>query len=186
MIRSPFASLSKITEKKVTYILLVLLLGGVGTMRYFDSFITNKVADKGIVSFELAKTLKKSTAILGSWDKNALSYATMSLWVDFLFLLIYSSFIALLIHKLNEVLWKEKPFYKIGLLFIWMQFVAAFCDVIENIALLQQISGKTTQFWVSLAYYFAVLKFALILLGIGYLIIDFLVFLIKRNTIITN
>lgn len=179
MLKSPFYNKSKSSKNKLTIIVFILLILGIALMRYLDSFLTNEVAINGIFSFELAKDVKTADAIINSWDVIATAAAGYSLIVDFLFLIIYSLFIALLIDYGNEKVWKEGFIYKIGVTLIYAQFVAAFCDVIENIALLQ-LFKNTTQFWTSIAYYFATMKFILIALGILFILISWILKIFKR------
>jgi len=180
MITSPFLKLNKTSENKLTFILLILLLIGIIVMRFFDVHLKNEITPNGIVSFELAKNLDNSILILNSWSFDAKIFAALSLGFDFLFLIFYSTFIAILIHKLNERLWQTTSFYKFGILLIYLQFLAAFFDVIENIGLIQLLIGSLDQFWVSIAYYFASIKFIFIALGLLYIIINFCYLMIKK------
>jgi len=180
MLASPFSKFSKQAEKKFTFFTLALLLIGIATMRFFDNFLINEICTGGITSFELAKDVSVSEAILNSWDETAKLAAAFSIGFDYLFLFIYSTFIAILIHKLNERLWKDKPFYKFGVLLIYAQFVAALFDAIENIGMMQLLFGNVEQFWASISFYFATMKFLLILAGISYILVNFGVFLVKK------
>ena len=180
MLTSPFSVLNKPFEKKLTFVLLLLLLLTISAMFYFDSFLKNDVAEYGIVSFELAKNIDSSVSILNSWNEKAKTFAGLSMGFDFLFLIIYASLIAILIHRLNEQLWKGKTFYRLGVMLIWLSFAAAIFDVIENIALIKLLTGNLKQVWSSLAYYFAIPKFLFVILGILYIIINFLYRLIKK------
>jgi hypothetical protein len=85
----------------------------------------------------------------------------------------------LLIHYINEKVWKNTVVYKIGIALIYAQFVAALFDAIENIALLQ-LFKEVSQFWTSIAYYFASMKFILIALGILFIVISWFLKLVKR------
>ena len=100
--------------------------------------------------------------------------------LDFLFPFLYSIFIALLIHKLNERLYKGKGFYKVGIFLIWLQFVAAIFDLIENLGLIRLLLGDLDQFWVSISYYF-VNEVFIDIDGIIYVLLNFGVFLIKKQ-----
>ena len=180
MIVSPFYKLSKTAEKRLTTILLISLLLISVVMRYFDAPLKNPVSSYGIVSFELAKDLSQSEAILTSWDAIAKTAAGMSMGMDFLFLIMYSLFISLLIHTLNERLWKHTKMYKMGLIFIWGVFLAAFFDIIENIALIQLLMGDLQQHWSTMAYYFAILKFGLVALSVLYILINFILLTVKN------
>ncbi len=150
-------------------------------MRYLDAPLKNSVSTSGIVSFELAKDLSKSQAILTSWNTMSTTSAGISLGIDFLFLLVYTAFISLLIHKLNEQLWKHSKMYKVGHVFMWGVFLAGLFDCIENIALIQLLLGDLQQIWSSMAYYFAVLKFGLLALGIVYIVVNLGLLAVKKQ-----
>ncbi len=181
MFTSPFAKISKKTEKKLSYSVFYLLVISIIAMRNFDSFLTNATTPNGIVSFELAKTLERSQEILNSWTGTAKIFAGLSIGFDFLFILIYSIFIALLVHKLNERLWRGKPFYRVGELLIWSMFIAAIFDTVENVSLIKLLIGNLKQYWVSIAYYFAIMKFVLIIVSILYIIANFFILLVKKK-----
>ncbi len=169
-------------KKTLTKVLLVAVIINILVIRVFDAPLKNEICKKGITSFELAKDLNKTTAILNSWDTNAKINMSLSLGFDFLFLTLYSSLIALLIYSINNRLWKNKPFHKIGKLLIYLIFIAAFFDIIENIALIKILLGNSNQFLVSVAYYFASIKFLIVLLCLVYLIINWLILLFQKKT----
>jgi len=172
--------MSKPSEKILTKVLLISLIILFAVMRYFDAPLKNPVSTSGIVSFELAKDLSKSQAILTSWDAISRTSAGMSLGTDFLFLLVYTSFISLLIHKLNERLWKYSNMYKVGHVLMWSVFLAGFFDCIENVALIQLLLGDLQQKWSTMAYYFAVLKFSLLVLSIFYIVLNAVFLNVKK------
>lgn len=182
MFASPFKNISKKVEKKLTYTLLYFLLISITVMRYFDRFLVNETAEFGIVSFELSKSLERAQEILDSWSSLSRTYAGLSLGYDFLFLFIYTLFIAVLIHKLNERIWVGKPFYKLGEILIWTLFLTAIFDCVENVSLIKLLIGGRQQFWVSVAYYFAVVKFILIGISIAYIITNFFILLFKKRS----
>ena len=150
-------------------------------LSFFDTALKNEICKNGIASFELAKNLGNSTAILNSWDINAKISAGLSLGLDFLFLLVYSNFIALLIFNINNRLWKNNTFYKFGSLLISLIFLAAFLDIIENISLIKLLLGDIKQIWSSIAYYAAVTKFSLVLISVTYLIINWILLLFNQK-----
>ncbi len=182
MFASPFRNLTKNVEKKLTYTLFYFLLISIVVMRYFDRFLVNETAEFGIVSFELSKTLERSNEILDSWSNLSRTYAGLSLGYDFLFLFIYSLFIALLIHKLNVRLWLGKSFYKLGEVLIWSMFYVAVFDVIENVSLIKLLIGRHQELWVSVAYYFAIFKFLLIAISLLYIMSNFIILLLKKRS----
>lgn len=100
-------------------------------MRYLDSFLITEEAPNGIVSFELAKELVRSRSIISTWNATARSAAGLSLGLDFIFLLIYISFIAVVIEALNKRLWQDYSFFKTGKIFLVAIFSAAIFDFIS-------------------------------------------------------
>jgi len=180
MLQSPFIGLSKKVEKKITIILLISVVILISVMRFFDTQIQSNDNTNGIISFELAKNISKTETILDSWNILSKTSAGMSMGFDFLFLIVYALFISLLIHKLNERLWKHSKIYILGIILIWCVFLAAFFDIIENIALIKLLLGDLQQKWSSIAYYFAVSKFALLLFGILFIIINSIILLFKK------
>lgn len=155
-----------------------LLLGAV--LRYLDSFLRNASAPNGIISFELAKDTETATAMLQSWDEIAKTALGLSLGFDFIFPICYSGLLALLIIKSGHLAWNKVKLLKRTIsLANWMA-VVMLCDFIENIGLIQLSLGSITTFWVTLAYFSALIKFCLIFIGIGYILISFAAFFIKK------
>ena len=181
MIKSPFYKLSKQAENKLTVVLLILLPIFIAIMRFFDTPLRNDVAPNGIVSFELAKQLSVSENILNSWGTHARTSAGMSMGLDFLFLIIYAFFIAILMHKLNERVWKNTKIYKLGILLIWGVLLAALFDAIENIALIKLLLGDVQQVWTSIAFYFASVKFVLLILGVLFIFMSWVVKFMRKK-----
>lgn len=182
MFASPFAKLSKKSESKLTFSVFYLLIISIITMKYFDSYLTNEITPNGIISFELSYALEHAQEILNSWSPTAKIFAGLSLGFDFLFLLIYTLFISILVHKLNQRLWVGKKIYKFGELLIWSMFIAAIFDAVENVCLIKLLIGNLKQYWVSVAYYFALAKFILIIISVLYIIINFFTLLFKKNS----
>jgi hypothetical protein len=171
----------KANRIKITLLLFLGLVMTAIAMRSFDASLKNGVAKNGVVSFELAKDLNHSLAILNSWDITAQVNAGLSLGLDFLFLLFYSSFIAFLIFWVNHKYWRGKRFYSFGRLLIGLVFCAALFDAIENIALIQLLLGSAKQIWSSMAYYFALAKFFILTLAVIYLLFHWGWSIIKRK-----
>lgn len=166
---------SKLTHNKILVfsglftVILFLVLG------YFDKPLITEKAPNGIISFELAKNIDTSISIISSWDLNAKINAALSLGVDFLFLIVYAIFFATACYlTAQKYINKNNWMYKTGLLFAKLQFVAALFDAIENIVLIKLLLGSNNSLFPSIAYYFASIKFAIIVIGIIYIIIGLL------------
>jgi hypothetical protein len=170
----------KYLNKKLV-VLGVFLIISIVIMQFFDTPLKNEVCKNGIVSFELAKEIFNTKAIINSWNKDAKASAFYSLLFDFVFILVYTSFISLMIYKINTKLWNGKSFYKVGKILIYATFIAGIFDVIENISLIKLLNGSTQQTHATLAYYFASMKFTILLIGIIYLIGSWIILLTKKN-----
>jgi len=170
---------------KTSYLLAFLFSGLLIVMfaiKNFDRTLKNDTCPNGIVSFELAKDIHISEAIINSWDTTAKIDAGLSLGIDFLFLLLYSGFIGLAIYVLNEKLWKQKKIiYQTGRLFVVFVFTAALLDTLENIALIRLLKGHLEQIWASIAFYAATVKFILVGTSLLYLIGNLAYFLYVRS-----
>ncbi|MFK5959221.1 MAG: hypothetical protein QM495_10195 [Lutibacter sp.] len=181
VILSPFNTFSIKIKKKITVILLISMAILVSVMRYFDSQIQHNDNPNGIISFELAKNVSTSETILNSWDSFSKTAAGISMGFDFLFLIIYALFIALLVDITNEYLWKNSKMYTVGIFLIWSVFLAAFFDSIENIALIKLLLGDIKQLWSSIAYYFATAKFFLLSISILFIILNSILILFRKK-----
>lgn len=182
MLTSPFKNITPRVEKKLTFSLFYFLIISAIVLKYFNQSLENEITPYGIFSFELAGTLDRSLEIINSWSPLAKTFAGLSLGYDFLFLLIYTLFISLLIHKVNERLWVGKSFYKIGELLIWSMLITAIFDAVENISLIKLLIGSSQEYWSSIARAFAIAKFILISISILFLIYSAVVLLFKKSS----
>ncbi|WKD85321.1 hypothetical protein KCTC32516_00661 [Polaribacter huanghezhanensis] len=182
MFTSPFKNITAKTKKKLTFSLFYLFIISAVVLKYFNVYLDTASAPYGIFSFEMAGNLDKSMEIINSWSPLSKTFAGLSLGYDFFFLLIYTLFISLLIHKVNERLWIGKPFYKIGKLLIWGMFFSAICDVAENVSLIKLLIGSYKQYWSSIAFTSAIVKFTMIGISLLYLISNTVLLLFKKSS----
>jgi hypothetical protein len=124
----------------------------------------------GMVAFELAGSVDSSRRLLDSWDVGQRVFAGFSLGLDFLFILVYATCFTIGCLWAVEVFvrrnsWLSGP----GRLIAWGQVAAGILDAIEDIALLVQLFSAPRAPWPAVAYWCAVLKFGLILVGLVYI-----------------
>lgn len=143
--------------------------------------LINESTPYGIVSFELAGTVERSAAILASWDRNAQMLAAFSLGLDFLFLLLYSTTIALACIWASDVMqalgWRLES---MGVPLAWGSWMAAVLDAIENLALVKILFGALDSPYPEIAKWCAIIKFALVFAGIVYGTLGFLMAVLRR------
>jgi hypothetical protein len=133
--------------------------------------LTTDAAPYGIVSYELAGTPENARRILASWDAETQLRAAFGLGLDYLFMVVYASTIALgsalAARQLRRAGW---PLARWGTFIAWGAVLAALLDATENIALLTLLWGTLSAPWPALARWCAIPKFALIFLGLVYVI----------------
>ncbi len=159
------------TDKRRTIfaLLLVLTLAAMAVLNVADGPLKTEAAPQGIVSFELAGTVSSAQAILDSWGPQARAYAGFSLGFDFLFLILYSTAIALACVWVSGALRDDwRLLASAGLVLAWGQWLAALLDAIENTALLVTLLGAPAAPWPQVAWWCAAVKFTLVLLGLVY------------------
>jgi hypothetical protein len=148
------------------------------------SVLRTDAAPGGIISFELARDEGAVRAILDSWEDKAEEQAKISagfnLGLDFLFIPAYSTTIALGIIWLTVLLFSRPWITKLALFLAWGQWIAAALDVIENVALYQMLLEGPSTFLAQLASTCAMVKFALVILGLVYALGASLVWFIRR------
>jgi hypothetical protein len=143
----------------VTVLLSAVLL-------YVDQPLRTDAAPQGIVSFELAGDEATARRIIESWDTRARLYGAFSLGIDYLYLVAYSTTIALACLWAAGVL--GGALRSAGEPLAWGQWVAAFFDASENVGLTVLLLGGVSSPWPAVARWCALPKFVLLTAGILY------------------
>lgn len=131
--------------------------------------LTTTAAPQGIVSLELAGSVATTERILASWTPDAYRRASFGLGLDYLFMPIYSTTIALGCLWAADVLRRRRwPLAEIGSPLAWGLWLAALLDAVENVALLNVVFHPAAAPWPQVSFGCASAKFALIILGLLY------------------
>jgi len=126
----------------------------------------------GIVSFELARSLPAAEAMIQSWSTEARMAAALSLGLDFVYIVIYTTALSLLCILASTRLQRMGRFgASLGSTIVWGLLVAGVLDAIENIALLRLLFGDLSAIWVNTAWLCASGKFSLISLAMIYILL---------------
>ena len=123
-----------------------------------------------IVDFELAGSVPKAQAIIDAWSETDRIRAGFSLGIDYLYMPVYSTTIALAC-VLAALVLKSKAWRSIGLLLAWGLWAAAIFDAIENVALFTILLGNNVAPYPQIAQICATIKFGLILAGLAYVVV---------------
>jgi len=159
----PLAALSKMPEKRVR--VFVPLLVATLILTFLFRFIGPD--QPTIVEFELAGSVPNAQAIINAWNETDRIRAGFSLGIDYLYMPVYATTIALACVLAAGVL-TSKAWRSIGVLLAWGLWAAAIFDAIENVALFTELLGNNIAPWPSIAQICAAIKFGLILAGLLY------------------
>lgn len=133
-------------------------------------------APSGIISYEFAGDLAGASAIIDSWDPVARVNAGFNLGLDFLYLFLYSTTIAMALLWLTEGL----PWRWLAVALAWGQWLAALLDAGENYALLIMLVHGPADPWPQLAWWCAAVKFSLVFAGLLLVLIAAIVQGVRR------
>jgi len=143
--------------------------------------MTTEAAPYGVVSFELAGSVENMQQILTSWDAPVQLRAAFGLGLDYFFMVAYASTIAFGCGLAAQVLLRSGwPLAVFGNILAWGVILGALLDVFENVALTMIIFGKVASPWPEIARWCAIPKFALIFMGIVFVIYGGVVALVER------
>jgi hypothetical protein len=139
-----------------------------------NALLVNNTAPAGILSFEFAGTFANARLMMHSWDYTAKLRAAFGIGLDFLYLIAYSTSLSLACVYIAKSWSFFNQFSQAGLLIAWLQWSAALFDGVENIALIALLSDSNLVWLPPLAYWMATAKFALIAMGLLYMLAGFL------------
>ncbi len=168
----PLDFIPKTVQKKIFFPLLALTLGLFGVFNLLDAPLRTDAAPKGIVSFELAGTPAKAESIIQSWDARAKCFSAFGLGLDYLFMPAYA--LTLSLGVLMALRKHDGAFSLLGVYLGWGALLAALFDAVENFALWQLLNGRAFASAPRVAASAATIKFTLILLGLAFALIGWL------------
>lgn len=162
----PISSLAPRTRRRLVTVAWLATVGLTVILALLDVPLRSDRAPHGIVSFELAGSRAAVDAILASWDPHARVCAGLSLGLDFLYPIAYSTALA------SVCAWaarrRTRGWRALGVRLVWGQWLAAAFDGVENVALIGLLLGSESTRLPPLAASFAALKFVLLIAGVLY------------------
>ena len=162
----PLAGIPAEKRKPLFFAFLALTLVIFAVFRVLDTPLRTPAAPNGVVSFELAGNLETATRIINSWDARAGLFAGFGLGLDYLFMPFYA--LALSLGILLAAGRHPGAFEKAGAWLGWGALAAALFDAVENYSLWQLLLGNLQEDWANLAAMCATIKFGLLILGLAY------------------
>lgn len=180
----PFSFLSLKAQKWAFVIFLVLTILLMVALQLLGAPLITDAAPLGIVSFELAGELSLAREIIASWGPEGKVYAGLNLGLDYLFIVVYASAIALGCILVAQSMTKRITSLVLpGVVLAWSQIAAALLDAIENYALIKVLLGSGQEIWPLIARWSALPKFAIVVLGIFYIFLGLILcFAVKSQS----
>jgi hypothetical protein len=167
--RHPFNWLSASGQRRAFVVLFALTLAVMVSLNTLGRPLNTEVAPLGIVSFELAGEFSLAQSMVESWGETGQVYAGLNLGLDYLFLVAYSSSIALgCVLVARSLPPRVASMSSVGMLLAWAQLGAALLDAIENYALIQVLLGSRQVLWPAVARWCALPKFLIVAAGLVY------------------
>lgn len=120
-----------------------------------------------IIDFELAGSVAAASGIINAWDAVARMQAAFNLGIDYLYMPLYSTTIALACLWGAGVL-SARVWNTAGVLLAWGLWLAALLDAVENVALTVMLFGSIVFPYPQIAQVCAICKFGLVILGLAY------------------
>ncbi len=145
-----------------TFLAMTILIFGI--FNQSEQYLKTSSAPNGVVSFELAREVETSQAILDSWNPHARLVAAFGLGFDFLFMPVYA--LALSLGLLLAMGAKTGKYHSFAGWMGWGVFVAALFDSVENYALWCVLTGGALSPYPQIAAVCAVTKFTLLIVGL--------------------
>jgi hypothetical protein len=160
-------------QAKLFWIVSIVTIGWIILMRPFSP--TN------IVQFELAKTVESAQHIITEWDAEGVSKARVSIYLDFVFIFLYAWAIGLGC-KVSAAFSANEKLMVAGTFFSRIIWFAGSCDLIENFAMLLTLAD-INELTISMAFYFAVIKFAIVVLALLLIFLSLCIGLFKVSQV---
>ena len=183
MMPHPFENIKIAHLKRIYWPLLVITLVIMGLLNWVSLPLNTEAAPLGIVSYEIAGSVTQAQNILASWDPNARLAAAFGLGLDYLFMVAYSTTLGLGCIWAADVLKRRAwPLANLGARLAWGQWLAALLDAVENMALFVLLITTVQSPWPELARWCALVKFALIFVGLIYIFLALAASLTRPST----
>lgn len=133
-------------------------------------FIMRPFTPPNIVAFELAGSVATAQDIISNWNPEQIDNVKTGIFLDFGFIFAYCSAFMFACRAASHFSGVQF-FIRTGQQLALIVWIAGLCDAIENIALLKTLT-EATQSSVSIAFYFATIKFGILLITLIFVMIS--------------
>lgn len=155
------------TRVRVFWTLFSLTIIMLVVMQITNLPLKTDAAPAGIITFELVGTYEGAQSIIRSWEGESSTWAGLNMGLDFLFLILYSTSIALACFLISDMFGVEHPVQRSLAHYMgWGALLAGFLDILENIALILLLTGSELTCLPIWAKWLAIPKFILVILSL--------------------
>lgn len=170
----PLSRLHSDTRSNTFWVLLCATLVLTIVLTLFDGPIRNDVAPIGMISYEFARTPESAAAMLDSWNHKAQLHLAFNLGLDFVYLLLYSTTIAIGCLWITDVPAAKArgpmaSLIPVGTTMAWLALLAAVADAFENLSLFKVLITGPVAPWPAVAFTFALIKFCFLAVTLAFL-----------------
>ncbi|UCG23427.1 MAG: hypothetical protein JSW55_14935 [Chloroflexota bacterium] len=169
--KHPLISIPKNNRLAIFLLFLALTLSTMLALSVTGRPLMTGAAPSGIISYEFAGDVVTATLIIDSWDAAAQTYAGINLGLDYLYLVLYSTTIAMVVLWLTDGLAQARFIIIIAVALAWGQWLAAALDATENLALFAMLVNQPAEPWPQIARWCAAIKFSLVIAGLLYTVV---------------
>ena len=133
----------------------------------------------GILDLEFAYNTAKASTVINAWTSSgSIAAAKLNTWLDFLFLFFYSFFLFFACKIIAQIF--DGAIAKAGHLIAKGALLAGLLDILENTGMLLTLNGHTSASIAFLTTFFSVIKWALALVAVLYILTGVLVSVYRK------
>lgn len=179
---APFRWISPAATTRTFVFSTILAVVVMAALQTIGAPLVTADAPAGIVSFEFAGTPQAAQRMVASWTGDTLTYAGLSLGLDYLFMFAYATAIGLGCILVGRRLGARMAWaISVSGILAWAQVAAASLDAIENFALIKILLGNQQALWPQLARWCAGPKFLFVALGLLFVLVGGLAGVFVKN-----
>lgn len=165
----PLEQIPTSRRRRVLFPLLSLTLLLLLIMNFVGLPLNTSAAPQGIISFEFAYTPERAQQMLDSWSPDARIRAGFIQGLDFLFPMVYATTVGLgCVMAASVIASRGQAAARLGPWLAWGLWAAAALDYVENIGLVTVLFGQVQSPFPEIAAVCALIKFALLVVGLVY------------------
>lgn len=174
--------LRRMSRRRLLWLLGIATLALLAVLALLDGRMQNE-GGHGIVAFELAGSQERAQEILADWGPEGRDAAMWSLWLDYLYLVVYGAFLFVATRAVRDGALRRgwQRFARPGGAVAWLAVGGAAFDAVEDAFLLLALGGHGGAAAPLLGTVFASLKFACLTVVLAYLLVGLVGFAVHRR-----